>query len=123
MSAEANAYRCPDLGVLPPPLRGRGGEGGSGCCTRCMRQPLPPPLTPPHKGEGNAPSAWNKRLNTKVCVAVSAANNSGASPGELRPPRRRCYSPANRNPFVFVELHGPHCHHRADAARDRAGAG
>jgi hypothetical protein len=48
-----------DLGVLPPPLWGRDGEGGSRCVTRCVRQLLPPPLTPPHKGEGNTEPAAN----------------------------------------------------------------
>ena len=46
----------------------------------------------------------------------------GASPAQLRPPRRRCYSQPNRNAVFFVEAHGPHCHHRADAARGGAGA-
>ena len=36
-------------GLLPPPLRGRGGEGG-GCESRSLR--LPPSLTLPLKGEG-----------------------------------------------------------------------
>ena len=42
-------------GLLPPPLWGRAGEGGRCWCTRCVRQLLPPPPTPPHKGEGSAP--------------------------------------------------------------------
>jgi uncharacterized protein len=50
----------PALGALPPPLRGRAGEGG-GCCTRFARQHRPPPPTPPHKGEGRrAPSNGGK---------------------------------------------------------------
>jgi hypothetical protein len=68
-----------DLGVPPPPrapgspgsrltlrksgrpdLRwGRGGEGGRRYVTRCVRQLLPPPLTPPHKGKGNTEPAAN----------------------------------------------------------------
>jgi hypothetical protein len=42
------------LGLLPPPLWGRVGEGGGAVMhRRCLTQ-RPPPLTPPHKGEGNA---------------------------------------------------------------------
>jgi hypothetical protein len=41
-----------DLGVLPPPLWGRGGEGASCCCTSRVRQLLPPPLTPPQRKSG-----------------------------------------------------------------------
>ena len=41
---------------------------------------------------------------------------------QLRGARRRCYSHAERNAVMIVEAHGPHCHHCADAARDRAGA-
>jgi hypothetical protein len=48
------------LGLLPPPLWGRVGEGGDaaryGGATG-ERIALPPPPTPPHKGEGSAPSA------------------------------------------------------------------
>src|SRR5262249_38342445 len=40
------------LGAPPPPLWGRAGEGGGSCCARCAKR-SPPPLTPPHKGEGN----------------------------------------------------------------------
>ena len=47
------------LGVLPPPLWGRSGEGSRRRVTRCVRQLLPPPLTPPHKGEGNTEPAAN----------------------------------------------------------------
>src|SRR3954447_18530193 len=35
------------LGLLPPPLWGRAGEGGRCCCVRCLRQLLPPPPPPP----------------------------------------------------------------------------
>src|SRR5260221_664308 len=47
--------RC-KLALLPPPLWGRVGEGGRCCCTRRVHRLRPPPLTPPDKGEGNAPS-------------------------------------------------------------------
>src|SRR5258708_33324817 len=59
-------------GVLPPPLWGRVGEGGRCCRTSCVRQLLPPPLTPPHKGEGNTPSLL-KRMRPILRVVVTAA--------------------------------------------------
>ena len=37
----------------PSPLWGRAGEGGRSYGASCVRQPLPPPPTPPHKGEGS----------------------------------------------------------------------
>src|SRR6266702_4787853 len=41
--------------MLPPPLWGRAGEGWGGLGRGCRRihSQKPPPLTPPHKGEGN----------------------------------------------------------------------
>jgi hypothetical protein len=42
------------LGLLPPPLWGRAGEGGGCCRVRRVRQLLPPPPTPPHKGRAIA---------------------------------------------------------------------
>src|SRR5262249_51095835 len=54
--------RCaslPGLGVLPPPLWGRGGEGvmrlRAGGATRANSFGPPPPA-PPHKGEGSTPN-------------------------------------------------------------------
>src|SRR5262245_37312666 len=47
------AHWCHTLGVLPPPLWGRGGEGGGCCGTRCVKQTATPPLAHSHKGEGN----------------------------------------------------------------------
>src|SRR5262249_29408723 len=46
------------LGLLPPPLWGRAGEGGGefGTIGASIARPPPPPPTPPHKGEGSAPS-------------------------------------------------------------------
>ena len=86
------AHIGPDRRCAPSPLVGEGGEGGSCCCARCVRQLLPPPLTPPHKGEGNTPRSRSKRLNTKVCGAHS---KHGASPRASFAPRaRRCYSRA-----------------------------
>jgi hypothetical protein len=45
--------RCRLLDLLPPPLGGRVGEGGSGGATDVVPR-RPPPPTPPHKGEGSA---------------------------------------------------------------------
>src|SRR5262249_53463069 len=46
-----------ELRLLPPPLWGRVGEGGDAVMhQRCLTR-RPPPPTPPHKGEGSAPSA------------------------------------------------------------------
>src|SRR5262245_537384 len=58
---------CRALDLLPPP---RGG-GGWLLVTDQYRQPLPPPLTPPHKGEGNTPSlslAIASHIETHSCV-------------------------------------------------------
>src|SRR5262245_11532094 len=45
-------------GALPPPLRGRVGEGGRALGIATDQQHRPPPLAPPHKGEGNRQSVW-----------------------------------------------------------------
>src|SRR5262249_58621399 len=74
---------------------------------RCPTQ-RPPPLTPPHKGEGNAPSSWSERMRSAAsfaamaCAAMLACND--------------------HNGFAVI-AHGPHCHHRADAVRGGARAG
>src|SRR5215475_14486977 len=45
----------PQTRCAPSPLVGEGWRGGDAVRhRRCLTQP-PPPLTPPHKGEGNAP--------------------------------------------------------------------
>src|SRR5262249_7383815 len=52
-SLSTNSVRSfPKLGVLPPPLWGRGGEGGGACGNNGASTSGPPPLTPPHKGGG-----------------------------------------------------------------------
>src|SRR5262245_37152240 len=46
-----------------PPCGGGLGRGVMRCDdggAACERIALPPPLTPPHKGEGNTPSAWGE---------------------------------------------------------------
>src|SRR5215475_11068423 len=84
------------LGVLPPPLWGRVGEGGGSCCARCAKQP-PPPLTPPQRksglpdlrtilrnpgkpgfrGEGNRPSVCRVQcthfVGTRFSIMLSSA--------------------------------------------------
>ena len=52
-------------GLLPPPLWGRGGEGGRSCDASGVRQLLPPPPTPPHKWEGSAPELRNHRASRR----------------------------------------------------------
>ena len=70
---------CGKLGLLPPPLWGRGGEGGSCCCASCVRQQLPPPPTPPHQcGLAGA--------DTRVAVAGEGAHRM----------RWRCALPRHR---------------------------
>src|SRR5262245_12203100 len=45
---DLGAFPLPTLGLLPPPLWGRGGEGGDAVThQRCLAQ-SPPPPTPPH---------------------------------------------------------------------------
>src|SRR6476620_4205887 len=44
------------LGLLPPPLWGRGGEGGGAFGNVGAPIARPPPPTPPHKGEGSTAS-------------------------------------------------------------------
>jgi hypothetical protein len=64
------------LGLLPPPLWGRVGEGGDAVMhRRCLTQ-SPPPLTPPHKGEGNAASL--RRGEHTECGAKCVANPTAA---------------------------------------------
>src|SRR5258708_13169812 len=47
---------CGTLGLLPPPLWGRVGEGGGAWGNSRASTSGPPPPTPPHKGEGSTPS-------------------------------------------------------------------
>jgi hypothetical protein len=53
------AARAPDypaeVDLFPPPLWGRDREGGM---AEHVPSGFPPPLTPPHKGEGNPRGVW-----------------------------------------------------------------
>src|SRR5689334_18248844 len=64
----ARSCRLGELGVLPPPLWGRVGEGGSGFFTGCVRQLLPPPPTPPHKGERSRPCLHHEHAITPAAA-------------------------------------------------------
>ena len=58
---QLNARRrkaCPPYELLPPPLRGRVGVGGS---PKRVCPCGPPPPTPPRKGEGSRAAGWAKR--------------------------------------------------------------
>src|SRR6516165_9412162 len=63
---------------------GRGGEGGRRRCARCVRQQLPPPLAPPHKGEGNTPIVW-RATSIPACARRRKASDWR---------RRSCWSPS-----------------------------
>ena len=62
----ANAHR--KLGLLPPPLRGRGGEGGSACGNAGASIARLPPPTPPRKGEGE-----HTEHATRLCLKLGDA--------------------------------------------------
>src|SRR5262245_9124155 len=58
------------LGLLPPPLWGRVGEGGSCCSPRSTQLPPPSPA-PPHKGEGSlAESVAPLRHSLSMCYVI-----------------------------------------------------
>src|SRR5580700_3518923 len=54
----------------PSPLVGEGWGGGWRVRQRCASISGPPPPTPPHKGEGSAPSARHVRKSTTPKYAV-----------------------------------------------------
>src|SRR5688572_27601861 len=89
----------PNLGVLPPPLRGRAGEGGSSMRLWCCNTLGPPPLTPPRKGEGNTPSARRGRRSTsrRPSFCLADGGRKGGRKGFLlvRPQETR-----NREPLA-----------------------
>ncbi len=59
-------------GLLPPPLRGRVGEGGE---LQALTSPSPPPPTPPRKGEG---SPLTRRAVLAGIGSLSVAHNANA---------------------------------------------
>ena len=82
------------LGVLPPPLRGRVGEGGG---NRRRRLRLPPSLSLPRKGGGNVAAPTIVLLASIACIYVATVA-SAQTP-----------TPAQPNPRVtiaFVDLEG-----------------
>src|SRR6266851_2985131 len=66
------------LGLLPPPLWGRVGEGGDAGASDGASFSGPPPPIPPHKGEGSAPRLvfrWKaSRFSEARLQAVSSRN-------------------------------------------------
>ena len=53
LSMRSGVFSFTRSGALPPPLWGRVGEGGRSFVLRSFPHDGPPPLTLPHKGEGN----------------------------------------------------------------------
>ena len=88
----ARISACGKLGLLPPPLWGRAGEGGSAFGNVGAPTSGPPPPTPPHKGEGSAPSARQRlsivmnrlRINLLaslfICLLLSVAASAQSFP-------------------------------------------
>src|SRR5262249_3556505 len=73
--------RCRWLGLLPPPLRGRGGEGGG---HKCRRRRLPPSLSLPrhkrvHARLGRAKGGGNRASLAFVLLPLIACLGSGSS--------------------------------------------
>src|SRR6266536_2126708 len=83
-----------ELGVLPPPLRGRVGEGGRSLLRRCRRIEGPPPLTPPQQ----------KGVHARLRRAMGEGNRAerAARPNAPSPPWERVLQPS-----VLVELVPP----------------
>ena len=88
---------CGKLGLLPPPLWGRAGEGGSCCFARSVRQLPPPPPTPPHKARGRG--AHRLRSN---CLASKRTGRAPTltprAPASRREARRHSGRPAHAAP-------------------------
>jgi glycyl-tRNA synthetase beta chain len=64
----------PDASALPPPLRGRVGEGGM---PQALPLPLPPPPTPPRKGEGSSGAATGMTLVNKFVLTANIEASDG----------------------------------------------
>src|SRR5256886_16529068 len=75
--------------MYPPLLWGRDGEGGDAVTRqRCLTQP-PPPLTPPHKGEGNTTEYAGRGSAPRARRGnAPSAEESALSPGANSPPPR-----------------------------------
>src|SRR5262249_23819681 len=104
------------LGLLPPPLWGRVGEGGGTARVRWRHlrknraTPTPNP-SPEGGGERTESVAREKRCARCGVTALSFA-------GVARAAMLACN---DHNGFAVI-AHGPHCDHRADAVRGGAGA-
>ena len=72
---------CGRLGLLPPPLWGRAGEGGSSCFARCVRQ-LHTPYSDPHP----QPLPTRGRGAHRVCCSTETpeTNSSRQACSSLR---------------------------------------
>src|SRR5262249_59831381 len=56
------------MGLLPPPLWGRAGEGGGAVTHDFSLTEGPPPPTPPHKGEESAPSSSHEGRLSSISI-------------------------------------------------------
>src|SRR5262245_45930429 len=66
--------------VLPSPLWGAKRRGGGrGCVASCVLQLLPPPPTPPHKGEGSTPSFPRDDAHALINRALALRGIEGES--------------------------------------------
>src|SRR5947207_2220312 len=74
-------WESPPLWGLPPPLWGRVGEGG---IAEQLMSGFPPPLTPPHKGEGNPRSGSPKAVRIAALRQAVARLETAALRGEVR---------------------------------------
>ena len=82
-----------------PPCGG-GLEGGRSCGASCVRQALPPPPTPPHKGEGRAPSARQLFEPKGIRNRRTAIANHVATDGRGIAARPVYIVDGSRTPFI-----------------------
>src|SRR5262249_60276841 len=80
--------RSGELGLLPPPLWGRVGEGGGAVMHDHSLRRRPPPPAPPHKGEGRALSA--RPHYTSVQRTCSRTRRAGGRRKTRSARGRRC---------------------------------
>jgi glycyl-tRNA synthetase beta chain len=64
----------PNSGELPPPLRGRVGEGGE---LQAQSLAVPPPPTPPRKGEGSSSATSGMTLAPKFILTANVEATDG----------------------------------------------